>query len=136
MDFQGTKAWRALVAASIVLLLAVLLAEFFFKEWISRYIPVQAMDYATLACTFVLMADIYASLLKSPDKKAFLKKNALKMLVLLPWGTIFRALTFLKFEQFAAEIPLLADLFAMEKAGKVAGRAVLIAEKAKRLAEL
>lgn len=136
MNFQGTKAWRVLVAASITLLLAAIAMEFFFMDWFSAYVSVQTIEYVTLACTFLLITDIYLSFLKSSDKKAFLRKNALRILILLPWGTIFRALSFLKFEQFAARIPVLADLFAMEKAGSAAGKTILIAEKTKRLAEL
>jgi hypothetical protein len=82
------------------------------------------------------MADIYFSFLKSTDRKAFLKKNALKILVILPWGTIFRALSFIRLDGLVAEIPVLADLFAMEKAGSAASKTILIAEKSKRLAEL
>jgi len=136
MDFQGTKAWRVLVAASIVLLLALIIIEFFFMDWFSAYVSVHTIEYVTLACTFLLMADIYLSFLKSSDKKAFLKKNAFKILILLPWGTIFRALSFLKFEQFAAKVPILADIFAVENLGSAAEKTVLIAEKTKRLAEL
>ncbi len=136
MDFQGTRAWRIAVSISIAFLIAIVVAELFLMDWISAYVSVQRLEYFTLAFTFVLMTDIYFSFLRSTDKKAFLKKNALKILILLPWGTIFRALSFIRLEGLAAEIPILSDLFAMEKAGAAAGKAVMIAEKAKRLAEL
>ncbi|NYZ61019.1 hypothetical protein H0O01_04975 [Candidatus Micrarchaeota archaeon] len=136
MDFQGTKAWRVLVSISLVFLIFIVIAEFFLMDWLSPYISVQNLEQFTLIFTFVLMADIYFSFLKSTDKKAFLKKNALKILIILPWGTIFRALSFIRLEGMVAEIPILADLFAMEKAGAAASKTILIAEKTKRLAEL
>jgi hypothetical protein len=136
MDFQGTKAWRVLVSVSLVFLIFIVIAEFFLMDWLSSYISVQNLEQFTLVFTFVLMADIYISFLKSTDKKAFLKKNALKILIILPWGTIFRALSFIRLEGMFAEIPVLADLFAMEKAGAAASKTILIAEKTKRLAEL
>jgi len=136
MDFQGTKAWRVLVSVSLVFLIFIVIAEFFLMDWLSSYISVQNLEQFTLVFTFVLMADIYVSFLKSTDKKAFLKKNALKILIILPWGTIFRALSFIRLEGMFAEIPVLADLFAMEKAGAAASKTILIAEKTKRLAEL
>ncbi|MCX6768855.1 MAG: hypothetical protein NTY83_03405 [Candidatus Micrarchaeota archaeon] len=136
MDFQGTKAWRVLVSLSLVFLIFLVIAEFFLMDWLSSCISVQNLEQFTLVFTFVLMADIYFSFLKSTDKKAFLKKNALKILIILPWGTIFRALSFIRLEGMAAEIPILADLFAMEKAGAAASKTILIAEKTKRLAEL
>ena len=136
MDFQGTRLWRIVVSIALVCLIAVVLAELFFMDLLSAHISVQHLEYFTLVATFILMTDIYFSFLKSTNRKEFLKKNMLKILILLPWGTIFRALSFLKLEQFFAEIPILADLFAMEKAGTAAGKTVLIAEKTKRLTEL
>lgn len=136
MDFQGTRLWRIVVSISLVCLIAAILVELFFMDLLSVYISVQHLEYFTLIATFILMTDIYFSFLKSTNRKEFLKKNALKILILLPWGTIFRALSFLKLEQFVAEVPILADLFAMEKVGASAGKTILIAEKTKRLAEL
>ena len=136
MDFQGTRAWRVLVSLSLVFLIFAVIVELFLMEWLSSYISVQNLEQFTLIFTFVLMADIYFSFLKSTDKKAFLKKNALKILIILPWGTIFRALSFIRVDGLVAEIPILADLFAMEKAGAAASKTILIAEKTKRLAEL
>jgi hypothetical protein len=136
MDFQGTKAWRILVSVSLVFLIFAVITELFMMDWLSSYISVQNLEQFTLVFTFVLMADIYFSFLKSTDRKAFLKKNALKILVILPWGTIFRALSFIRLDGLVAEIPVLADLFAMEKAGSAASKTILIAEKSKRLAEL
>lgn len=136
MDVQGSKAWRVLVSLSLVFLIFAVIIELFMIDWLSSYLSVQNLEQFTLLFTFVLMADIYFSFLKSTDKKAFLKKNALKILVILPWGTIFRALSFIRLEGMFAEIPILADLFAMEKAGSAASKTILIAEKTKRLAEL
>ena len=136
MDFQGSKAWRVLVSLSLVFLIFAVIIELFMMEWVSAYVSVQNLEQFTLLFTFVLMADIYFSFLKSTDKKVFLKKNALKILIILPWGTIFRALSFIRLEGMFAKIPILADLFAMEKAGAAASKTILIAEKAKRLAEL
>lgn len=136
MDVQGSEAWRILVSISLVFLIFLLIAEFFMMDWLSAYISVQNLEQFTLVFTFVLIADIYFSFLKSTDKKAFLKKNALKILIILPWGTIFRALSFIRLEGLVAEIPILADLFAMERAGAAASKTILIAEKTKRLAEL
>ena len=125
-----------MVSISLICLIAAILVELFFMDLLSVYISVQSLEYFTLIATFILMTDIYFSFLKSTNRKEFLKKNALKILILLPWGTIFRALSFLKLEQFFAEIPILADLFAMEKVGSSAGKTIMIAEKTKRLAEL
>ncbi|MEW5996523.1 MAG: hypothetical protein AB1657_02930 [Candidatus Micrarchaeota archaeon] len=132
MDFQGTRMWRLAVAASLAFLVLAVLAELLFMDWLAQHVSVQAIEYLTLFFTFILMCDIYLSFLKAADKKAFLKKNALKILILLPWGTIFRALSFLRLEGMFAEVPILADLLAAEKPG-AAGKTVLIAEKTKRL---
>ena len=136
MDFQCTKPWRIMVSISLICLIAAIVVELFFMDLLSVYVSVQSLEYFTLIATFILMTDIYFSFLKSTNKKEFLKKNALKILIILPWGTIFRALSILKLEQFFAEIPILADLFAMEKVGSSAGKTIMIAEKTKRLAEL
>jgi len=136
MDLQGTGAWKFLVTASIVLLVAVIIADLFLMDWFSAYIATQQLEYLTLVFTFVLIADIYMSFVKADDKKAFLKKNALKILILLPWGTFFRVLSFLRLEGTVAEIPLFADLFVVQKAGSAAEKTIMIAEKAKRVTEL
>ena len=125
-----------MVSISLICLIAAIVVELFFMDLLSVYVSVQSLEYFTLIATFILMTDIYFSFLKSTNRKEFLKKNALKILILLPWGTIFRALSFLKMEQFFAEIPILSDLFAMEKVSAAAGKTVIIAEKTKRIAEL
>ncbi|MDD2655537.1 MAG: hypothetical protein PHQ80_02610 [Candidatus ainarchaeum sp.] len=135
MDMQKTRPWRALVFISLVGLVAIVFAELFFLDIAVQYLTKVQMEYLSLAFTMMLLLDIYISFLKASDKVAFLKKNSLKILVLLPWGTIFRALSFLKLESAFAEIPLISDLFAMEKAGAVA-KTVMIAEKARKISEL
>ncbi|MFA5412595.1 MAG: hypothetical protein WC350_04590 [Candidatus Micrarchaeia archaeon] len=135
MDMQKTRPWRALVFISLVGLVALVLAELFFLDIAVQYLTKVQMEYFSLAFTAVLLVDVYLSFLKASDKVAFLKKNSLKILVLLPWGSIFRAFSFLKLEGVFAEIPLLSDLFAMEKTGAVA-KTAMIAEKARKISEL
>jgi hypothetical protein len=135
MDVQKTRPWRALVFISLVGLVTLVLAELFFLDAAIQYFTKVQLEYLSLAFTAVLLLDVYLSFLKASDKVAFLKKNSLKILVLLPWGTIFRALSFLKLESAFAEVPLLSDLFAMEKASAV-GKTAMIAEKARKVSEL
>lgn len=67
MDIQGTKAWRFVLAVSIICLIFIVLAELFFLDWLAQRVSVQTMEYFTLLFTFVLMADIYFSFLKAAD---------------------------------------------------------------------
>lgn len=136
MDIQKTRPWRALVFISLAGLIALVLAELFFLDIAIQYLTKVQIEYLSLSFTAVLLVDVYLSFLKASDKVAFLKKNALKILVLLPWGTFFRAFSFLKLEGVFAEVPLLSDLFAMEKAGAVVGKTAIIAEKASKISEL
>jgi hypothetical protein len=136
MDMQKTRIWRALVFISLVGLVVIVLAELFFLDVAIHYLTKVQIEYLSLAFTAVLLLDVYLSFLKASDKVAFLKKNSLKILVLLPWGTIFRAFSVLKLEGVFAEVPLLSDLFAMEKAGAAASKTVMIAEKARKISEL
>lgn len=136
MDMQKTRLWRALVFISLVGLVILVLAELFFLDIAAQYLTKVQMEYFLLAFTAVLLLDVYLSFLNASDKVAFLKKNSLKILVLLPWGTIFRAFSVLKLEGVFAEVPLLSDLFAMEKVDAAASKTVMIAEKARKISEL
>lgn len=120
----------------MVCLITAILIEFFFMDIFSAHVSVQSLEYFTLISTFILLTDIYLSFLKSADKKEFLKKNALKILILLPWGTFFRALSFLGLERAVAEMPFFAEFFAAGKLGAGAGKATMIAEKSKCLTKL
>ncbi len=136
MDFQKTRPWRALVFLSLLGLVALVFAELFFLDIAIQYLSMEQMEYLMLFCTIVLLLDLYISFLNASDKVAFLKKNALKILVLLPWGMFFRAFSFIRLEGVFAQIPLLSDLFAMEKMGSAAGKTAMIAEKASKAAKL
>ncbi len=136
MDFQETRAWRLFIVFTVLCLLALILVEWFFMEALSPYFTIEMLEFLTLIFTFVLMLDIYVSFLKAKDKKKFLKNNMLKILIILPWGTFFRALSVLRLERAFAEVPLIADILAMEKLGAAASSGAYIAKKAKRISEL
>ena len=52
------------------------------EEWL--------MEQADLTAIIVFAADIYSGFRKAKDKKLFLRKNWLEIIVLLPLGTVFR----------------------------------------------
>ena len=98
--------------------------EFLIPEIMEHEIGIDNLAVMELVLSLLVLLDLSISFVKSTDKVTFLKKNALKIIAIFPWGVAFRGLALLRIE---AEIPYLAQIFAVESeavaAHKVAGGA-------------
>ncbi len=84
------------------------------------------MEQADLAAILIFGIDLYRGFAKAHDKKMFLRKNWLEILVLIPFGTAFRM--FRAFEQLEA----VGAMQRVSGIGEIAAVAPEIAEKAKK----
>ncbi|MEM4272170.1 MAG: hypothetical protein QXH30_01140 [Candidatus Bilamarchaeaceae archaeon] len=82
-----------------------------------------------LLLSLILLSDIAISLVKARDRGLFFKKNALRILAVLPWGFIFSSLSFLRL----GELPVLSEFAAGEAA--IFTRGARLAAKTKEIAE-
>gem|GEM_PF-6054821 len=98
--------------------------EFLIPELMEHEIGIDNLAISELILSLLVLLDMSISFVKATDKKTFIKKNIFKTIAIFPWGVAFRGLALLRIE---AEIPYLAQLFAVESeaiaAERVAGGA-------------
>jgi hypothetical protein len=136
MDPQDLPHWKAFINICLAIFILLIIAEFVFPDFMHHEVGEETIEVAELLLSLILLGDILISLVKAADKKAFLKKNALRIIAVFPWGALFRGFALLRIE---AELPLLSELFVAETevaaAGRVAGKGLKLTAKAKELFE-
>jgi hypothetical protein len=130
VDPQNFRNWRLFTNLCFTLLLVLILAEVLAPEAVETEIGVDSMMGMEFALSLVVLLDIAISFRKAADKKAFLKKNIIKIIAVFPWGFTFRALSFLRIE---AEIPLVGKAVALESEAVAVERVASGAGKGFRL---
>lgn len=124
MDPQNFAHWRTFINLCLALLIVMIFGEFLIPEFMEHEIGIDNLAIMELVLSLLVLMDLSISFVKSADKVTFLKKNAIKIIAVFPWGVAFRGLALLRIE---AEIPYLAQIFAVESeaiaAQKIAGGA-------------
>jgi len=124
VDPQNYAHWRTFINVCLALLIIMIFGEFLIPEIMEHEIGIDNLAVMELVLSLLVLLDLSISFVKSTDKVTFLKKNALKIIAIFPWGIAFRGLALLRIE---AEIPYLAQIFAVESealaAHKMAGGA-------------
>lgn len=129
MDPQKFKWWSTFTNACLALLILLVLLEIFLYSEIYSMGLEGALETIELVLSLVLLSDITISLVKAKDRVEFLKKNAIRIIAVLPWGFIFSSLSFLRLN----ELPLLSEMAAGEAA--ILGRGARLAAKTKEIVE-
>ncbi len=129
MDPQKFKWWSLFINSCLALLIISVLAEIVFYDSIASMGLEGAMEIGELLLSLVLLTDLTISLVKAKDRGAFLRKNAIMIIAVLPWGFIFRALSFLRL----GELPIFSELAAGEAA--ILSRGARLAAKTKEMVE-
>ena len=139
MDPQNYAHWRTFINVCLALLIIMIFGEFLIPEVMEHEIGIDNLAVMELVLSLLVLLDLSISFVKSTDKVTFLKKNALKIIAIFPWGIAFRGLALLRIE---AEIPYLAQIFAVEsealaahKMAGGAGKSFRLITKIKELAE-
>lgn len=129
MDPQKFKWWSAFINFCLVFFILLVLVEIFFYESIAAAGLEHPLEMAELLLSLVLLSDITISLVKAKDRSAFLKKNAIRIIAVLPWGFLFSSLSFLKLN----ELPIISEFAAGEAA--ILSRGARLAAKTKEIVE-
>lgn len=131
MDPQEFPHWRAFINACFALFVLLVIGEVFFPGEFEHYAGGANLAIIELLLSLILLSDIAISFVKTKEaeRAAFLKKNAIRIIAVLPWGIFFNALSLLRIE---AELPLLSEFMVAERTA-VAGRGFRLAVKAKEL---
>ena len=139
MDPQNYAHWRTFINVCLALLIIMIFGEFLIPEIMEHEIGIDNLAVMELVLSLLVLLDLSISFVKSTDKVTFLKKNALKIIAIFPWGIAFRGLALLRIE---AEIPYLAQIFAVESEALAAhnmaggaGKSFRLITKIKELAE-
>jgi len=139
VDPQNYAHWRTFINVCLALLIIMIFGEFLIPEVMEHEIGIDNLAVMELVLSLLVLLDLSISFVKSTDKVTFLKKNALKIIAIFPWGIAFRGLALLRIE---AEIPYLAQIFAVEsealaahKMAGGAGKSFRLITKIKELAE-
>jgi hypothetical protein len=134
MDPQDFPHWKTFINLCLAALILLILGDFFAPDYLHHEIGEEALEAAELVLSLILLTDITISFVKAADKKAFLRKNMLKIIAVFPWGALFRGLALLRIE---AELPILSELLLAETeaaaVGKVATKGFKLTAKAKEL---
>ena|GEM_PF-4277781 len=120
MPLRRTEHWRALVSATLLLLIAIVAAEVLAPIPFYSLFSEEAIGISEVLLSLILLFDIYLGFRLAKNKALFLRRNALRILIFLPWGAIFRSLTLLRLEAAFAELPLYSELLATESAANAA----------------
>ena len=119
MDPQNFPHWRNFVNVCLALLVIMIFGEFIAPELMEHEIGQGNLAVMELVLSLIVLMDIAISFVKTSDKKTFLKKNIFKIIAVFPWGVAFRGLALLRVE---AELPFLAQIFAVESEAVAAER--------------
>lgn len=131
MDPQEFPHWRLFINLCFALFVLLVLGEVLFPGELEHYAGPWNLAVLELILSLILLSDIAISFVKTKEgeRAAFLKKNAIRIIAVLPWGIFFNALSLLRIE---AEIPLISEFMVAERTA-IAGRGFRLAVKAKEL---
>ncbi len=130
MDPQNSIYWRVFINLCLGLLILMIFGDILIPEIMEHEIGLDTLAILELVLSLLVLLDITISFVKATDKAAFLKKNIFKILAVFPWGFAFRGLALLRIE---AEIPFLAQIFAVESEAIAASKLFTGAGKSFRL---
>ena len=129
MDPQKFEWWSLFINSCLALFILLVLVEMFFYGSIAAAGLEQPLEIFELLLSLALLSDITISLVKAKDRSAFLKKNAIRIIAVLPWGFMFSSLSFLKLN----ELPIFSELAVGEAA--ILTRGARLAAKTKEIVE-
>ena len=129
MDPQKFDWWSLFINSCLALFILLVLVEMFFYGSIAAAGLERPLEIFELLLSLALLSDITISLVKAKDRSAFLKKNAIRIIAVLPWGFMFSSLSFLKLN----ELPIFSELAVGEAA--ILTRGARLAAKTKEIVE-
>lgn len=130
MDPQESRLWKLFVNMCLAVLILMVLGDLVAEEYMDEEIGRDAIEIVELFLSLILLTDISISFIKARDRKAFLKKNFIKIIAVFPWGALFRGLALLRIE---TEIPMIGEALVLESEALAAQRVAGGAGKGFRL---
>ncbi|MGV8176198.1 MAG: hypothetical protein ACP5NX_00135 [Candidatus Bilamarchaeaceae archaeon] len=110
LRFIHSRPWKRFVDACLVILILLIIVQLAAQPSLSAVLPVEHQEALDLSLSIVLFADVLLLMLEAKDKIWFVRKNYMKIVLVLPFALVLRAFSLARIFEFVPFLARTAEL--------------------------